>query len=139
VVQPAFHGRLLVAVVLLIAAGAGLALVGMSAAVIHGEPGPAAVFLAVVVGLTAGAVLVARRVRWAVAVCLIGLAGQAAGAVGSGYELVRGVDATKASALRGLGFDPTLGVGINLGYSCIAFGVFCWFAVRWWRLRLRTT
>jgi hypothetical protein len=132
---PAFHGRLTVAVTALVLVGAALAVVGAVGAATHGQPTQLAVFLAVAAVLSAVAVLVARRVGWAVAICLVALAGQSFAVVGSWWELARGVSPFKADELRHLGFDPRFGVGVNLVFSAVGFGLFCWFAIRWVVLR----
>jgi hypothetical protein len=56
-------------------------------------------------------------------------------------ELVFGVAVVKQRQLHSLGFDPTAAVALNLVYSAIGFGLFCWLAARWWmrRRRARTT
>jgi hypothetical protein len=74
--------------------------------------------------------LVWRDVRWAVFVTLIALAGQSIAVAGIAIELITGVAAVKANQLRQLGFDPTTGVVINLVYSSIGLGLFCWYAER---------
>lgn len=79
------------------------------------------------------AVATLRARRWAVLVSLVLLGAQFAGVVGSAWELQAGVDPAKARQLRALGFDPTAGVAINLAYSAVAFGLFCW----WVTCRLR--
>jgi hypothetical protein len=52
------------------------------------------------------------------------LGAQLFGALGSAWELVHGVDGSKAKELHDLGVDPTLGVVLNLLYSLVAFVVF---------------
>ncbi len=64
---------------------------------------------------------------------LLVCAGQIGAVVGTVLELVDGVAPFKAAQLRRLGFDPNVGVGINLVYSTVALGLFCWFAWRWLR------
>jgi len=51
---------------------------------------------------------------------------QAFGALGSGWELMRGADGDKAEELRSLGIDPTFGIALNLVYSLVAFALFVW-------------
>jgi len=128
---PAFHRRLVLATVALLLTGIDLALLGAVAATTHRQPENAVVFLVVAAVLGCSAALIWRRVRWAVTLCLIALAGQSAAVVGTAWELVHGVAGIKADQLRSLGFDPELGVTLNLVYSTIGFGLFCWFAVRW--------
>jgi hypothetical protein len=70
-----------------------------------------------------------------VALSLIVLGGQVAAMIGSAWELATGISSFKASQLTALGFDPTWAVTINLIYSSVAFGLFCWFALRWLKLR----
>jgi hypothetical protein len=89
--------------------------------------------VAVLAAALARAVL--HGARWALWILTVGTAGQIAAVVGTGWELVAGVEATKADQLRRLGFDPTLGVVVNLVYSSLASLLFCWLAVRWRRAR----
>src|SRR3954465_9354451 len=105
-----------------------MGMTGARAALLHQQWLNAAVFFAVAVVLTAGAVLIVRGVRWVIAVCFVGLAGQSSAIVGTVWELTHGIDAVKAKALQGLGFDPATAVAINLSYSTIGFGLFCWLA-----------
>lgn len=127
-----FHRPLKTGVVLLMIGGVALAVTGALAAVSHSQEINAVAFVAVAVVLVAAAVLVARGVRWAVAVCFVVLAGQLAAIVGTVWELTHGVAEIKAGQLRALGFDPTISVAINLVYSSVGFGLFCWLALRWW-------
>lgn len=120
---------------------AGLILVGAllaaaSSAVAFARVGPrdGIIYTVVAAALTLVAIAFARQVRWIVALVLIVYAGQVLAVVGTVLELVYGVAPSKAAQLRDLGFNPTVGVGINLAYSAVAFGLFCWFLVRWRRL-----
>lgn len=89
--------------------------------------GPSAsLFAAVAFGLVALAIATALAARWALVVSGVLLGAQVFGALGSGWELVSGVDGSKARELRALGVEPTLGVALNLVYSLVAFGVFVW-------------
>jgi hypothetical protein len=133
--QVAFHRPLAAAVAALYAFGVGLAVTAAVASVAHQSPGDLATFSAVAVVLALGAPLVWRRVRWVVALSLIVLGGQVAAMIGSAWELATGISSFKASQLTALGFDPTWAVTINLIYSSVAFGLFCWFALRWLKLR----
>lgn len=54
------------------------------------------------------------------AVSFILLAGQLVGVAGTTFQLIYGVDSAKAAELRALGFDPRLGVAINLAFSIVA-------------------
>jgi hypothetical protein len=65
----------------------------------------------------------------------VALGGQALAVAGTIIELVVGVDTGKAADLRQLGFDPTIGVVINLLYSAAGVALFGWWLVRWYRLR----
>lgn len=130
-----FHRPLKISVVLLMAAGVALALTGATAALSHRQSSDAAVFAAVAVALTAVAVLIARGVRWAIAACSVVLAGQVVAVAGTVWELNYGIAESKVQQLQGLGFDPTTSVVINLVYSGIGFGLFCWLAGRWWSQR----
>ena len=62
---------------------------------------------------------------------LVALAGQVFAVAGTAVELSRGVAEVKSQQLRQLGFDPAVGVTINLAYSGLGFALFCWFAIRW--------
>lgn len=97
--------------------------------------GQALVFATVAGCLTVLAVAVLRAARWALWVVAVTLAGQLTAVVGTIWELVVGIDGGKASQLHRLGFNPTLGVLINLAYSAVASLLFGWLAVRWWRVR----
>lgn len=124
---------------------AGLAVAGAALAVTaailtfttDGEVRDGIVYTVVAGGLSLVAIAVARSVRWVVAVTLVVCAGQIGAVIGLVLELVYGVAPFKAAQLRRLGFAPTVGVGINLLYSTVAFGLFCWFARRWLRGRHR--
>ena len=116
-------------------AGAGFAVTAAILAVTDGEVRDGAVYTVVAAGLSLIAVGLARSVRWVVAVTLVVCAGQIAAIIGIVLELVYGIAPFKAAQLRRLGFDPTVGVGINLAYSTVAFGLFCWYSWRWLRRR----
>jgi len=66
--------------------------------------------------------LLASRM-WAIALSFVLLVGQVVGVVGATLELVHGIDANKAMELRALGFDPRLGVSINLVFSLASVAV----------------
>ena len=57
------------------------------------------------------------------ALSFVGLAGQIVGVIGTTLELAYGIDARKAAELHALGFNPTLGVSINLAFSLTAVAV----------------
>ncbi|MGA7053183.1 MAG: hypothetical protein WBZ37_18325 [Mycobacterium sp.] len=133
----AFHRPLAISVAGLILAGVGLAVTAFVLAVAHCETGQAMAYIPVAIGLTGLAVMVLRRTRWVIRVVIVGLAGQLVAIAGIMWELSRGIDARKASQLRGLGLDPTAGVVVNLVYSGIGFALFCWFATRWLVARRR--
>lgn len=115
--------------------GAGLAAVSVVPAFRRLGAGQGLAFLAVAVVSAALAVAVLRAWPWALAVCAVGLGGQVAAVIGSVAELVIGVDAGKARQVRLLGFDPVVAVCINLAYSAVAVGLFCWLVVRWLQSR----
>ncbi len=104
--------------------GAGFATSAAVLTVMHPGSGKFGIFLVPAAGLLliAGALLQSRI--WAMAVSFILLAGQLVGVAGSTFQLVYGVDAPKAAELRALGFDPRLGVAINLAFSFVAVCVF---------------
>lgn len=116
-------------------AGAGLAAAAATLTFIDCNVRDGTVYLVAAAGLTLVGVGLARSVRWIVALTLIACAGQLAAVIGTVLELIYGVAPFKATQLRTLGFDPNVGVGINLVYSTVAFGLFCWFGRRWWRRR----
>jgi hypothetical protein len=130
-----FHRPLKISVVVLVLAGVAMAMTGAVAAFSRQQSVNAAVFVTVAVILAAVAILIVREVRWVIAVCFVVLAGQVAAIVGTTWELTHGIAAVKARQLQGLGFDPTTAVVINLIYSSIGFGLFCWLAWRWWSQR----
>ena len=115
-----------IATVCVLVAGIGLTVTGLTASLAHHQSGQAAAYVAVSVVLTAFAVLVWRRVRWATLLCLIALAGQVFAVAGTIWELTHSVAAVKATQLQAIGFNPYTGVTINLIYSATSFGVFCW-------------
>jgi drug/metabolite transporter (DMT)-like permease len=123
--------------VVLLLLGVGLAATGAVGAIIHGERAQVWAFVAVGVVLAGVAGLVARQVRWVIVVCFVALAGQLAAVLGTVAELVFGVAETRQRQLRGLGFDPTTAVVVNLVWSALGFGLFCWLALRWWARRRR--
>jgi hypothetical protein len=131
----AVHRPLRLCLTGLVAVGAGLAVTAMIVAFLQGNVRDGIVYAVVEIGLSLIAVGVARSVRWILAVVLVACAGQIAAVAGIGLELIYGVAPSKAAQLRRLGFNPTVGVGINLAYSALAFGLFCWFARRWLRQR----
>jgi hypothetical protein len=98
-------------------------------------PGQALVFTTVAVCTAVFAVAVLRAARWALWLATWLLAGQFGAVAGIIWELSSGVDGRKAGQLRRLGFDPTVGVLVNLAYSATGSLLFVWLAVRWWRLR----
>lgn len=116
-------------------AGAGLAATAATLTFIDGNVRDGIVYTVAATGLTLVAVGLARSVRWIIALTLIACAGQLAAMIGTVLELIYGVAPFKATHLRTLGVDPNIGVGINLAYSTVAFGLFCWFARRWWHRR----
>lgn len=116
-------------------AGAGLAVAAAILAFVDDNLRDGIVYTVVAAGLSLLAIGIARSVRWVIAATLVVCAGQVAAAIGIVLELVYGVAPFKAAQLRRLGFDPTVGVGINLAYSSVAIGLFCWFTWRWLRRR----
>jgi uncharacterized membrane protein len=116
---------------------AGTLMAGMSAviAVSRLGTGSALVFAAVAVGTAVVGTAVLYRARWALLLTTVVFGGQVFAVVGTAWELATGIDAGKADELRRLGLDPTFGVVLNLVYSTIAVVLFCWFVVRWRRLR----
>lgn len=134
---PVFHRPLKASLVALITAGTGMAISALIAAVLHHQAGQAWAFSAVASLLAAGAITAARNVRWVIVVCFVALAGQAAAIVGTSIELFTGIAPVKQRQLRSLGLNPTVSVAINLVYSTLGFGLFCWLAWRWKTQRMR--
>ena len=124
--QRAFEGPLWVAVVLLWSVGVLLA--GGTAVVAWTRLGPSSSLAFVAAATMLGTLLigVVRRSTWALTVTLVGLGGQAAGVVGTTWELTHRVAGGKAHELRRLGVNPRLGIALNLLYSAVAFAVFLW-------------
>ncbi len=114
--------------------GVGFATSAAVLTVMHPGLAPFAVFVvpAAALLLLAGGLLRSRM--WAMGVSFVLLAGQIVGVVGTTFELVYGIDATKSAELRALGFDPRLGVAINLAFSIVGA---CVFAVALLRARRR--
>lgn len=132
-----FHRPLEIALVALVLAGVAMAATGAIAAFSHHQAGQAPAFVVVAVVLVTAALLIIRGVRWAVAVCFVAMAGQLGAVVGTIWELTHGIAAAKVRQLRGLGFDPTTAVVINLIYSTVGFALFCWLLWCWWSQRRR--
>ena len=127
----AIHAPLRRAVTVLWVTGAALA--GLTAPLAAVRLGIAASlpFVAAAGVLILLASATSRGARWGLAVSLILLGAQVLGVAGSLWELGRDADTAKARELRALGFDPTLGVAVNLAFSAVAFAMFAWAAVRW--------
>jgi hypothetical protein len=94
-------------------------------------------FVAVAIGLSLLAVAVLRANRVALIISTVLLGAQVLGVIGSAWELVHGVQGSKADELLRLGIDPELGVTLNLVYSAVASAVFAWVAARWLTARRR--
>jgi len=113
-----------VAVAVLWFTGATLATTAAILAATRPGAGPYGAFVVAAVGLIVlGGGLLAVNV-WAMAVSFVLLAGQLAGVIGTMWQLVFGIDAGKAAELRALGFEPAIGVAINLAFSLLATCVF---------------
>jgi hypothetical protein len=130
-----FHRPLCWAAAGLVFAGTVLAGVSAVLAVSRLGVGSALAFAAVAVGTAVVGTAVLLRSRWALLLTMVAFGGQVFAVAGTVWELASGIDAGKATELRRLGFDPTFGVVVNLVYSALAVVVFCWFALRWRRLR----
>jgi hypothetical protein len=128
-----FHRRLRRCVAALSMAGAGLAGVSAVLALARLGTGQALAFTAVALASTVLAIAVLRAAAWALWISIVALGGQLAAVAGIVWELAAGIDAGKAGMLRRLGFDPTLGVLINLVYSTVASLLFGWLVARWLR------
>ena len=119
--------------------GAGLAGFTGVLSLIHSQPGYAAVYAVVAVGLAGLAAATYRGVRAAETVSLVLLASQILGVVGSAWELAQADETgAKARHLDDLGIDFRLAILANLIYSAAAFAVFVW-AWRQTRRRRPTT
>jgi hypothetical protein len=73
------------------------------------------------------------RLAFIVSIALLGA--QLIGVAGSAWELFLAEETAKSRQLRSLGFDPTLGILLNLVYSAVASLLFVWVLVRWRRCR----
>jgi hypothetical protein len=106
----------------------GAAIAGITAALAatHQKASSPVVFATVAVVLVVLAIATARGALWALIISSVLLGAQVFGALGSGWELIRGADSDKAQELRGLGIDPTFGIALNLVYSLVAFALFIW-------------
>jgi len=136
--EPVFHRPLKIGVLVLLLAGVVMAATGVVAALTHDQTGQVWPFVVVGVVLAAAAGLVVRGVRWVVVVCFVVLAGQVAAIAGTIAELTVGIPELRQRQLRSLGFDPTVAVVVNLVYSTVGFGLFCWLALRWLARRRRS-
>jgi hypothetical protein len=116
---------------------AGVAISGFTAPLAWRRTGAVSAlpFLGAALGLLVLAVGVLRTKRIALIVSTVLLGAQVLGVLGSAWQLVQGVDGSKANELRRLGVDPELGVALNLAYSAVASVVFVWLLGRWWTLR----
>jgi ABC-type branched-subunit amino acid transport system permease subunit len=117
----------------------GVAFAGFTAPLAWRRTGVVAAlpFVAVVVGLSLLAVAVLRANRVALIISTVLLGAQVLGVIGSAWELVHGVQGSKADELHRLGIDPEHGVTLNLLYSTVASAVFAWVAARWLAARGR--
>ena len=106
--------------------GAGICVATALRAATHSGGASAFVLAAVAFGLVALAIATAHAAGWALLVSGVLLGAQLFGALGSAWELVTGVEGSKARELRELGVGPTFGVALNLVYSLVAFTVFVW-------------
>ena len=106
----------------------GAAIAGMTAALAatHPKASSPVLFATVAILLVVLAIATARGALWALVVTSVLLGVQVFGALGSGWELMRGADGDKAEELRSLGIDPTFGIALNLVYSLVAFALFVW-------------
>jgi hypothetical protein len=115
--------------------GAGLAGLAAVRSFVRVGGGRGAVFVLAAAMLVGVAVAIVRGVRWLLVVMTVALAGQVLAVAGTIIELAVGVDEGKAGELHQLGFDPTIGVVINLAYSAAGVALLGWCLVRWWRIR----
>jgi drug/metabolite transporter (DMT)-like permease len=131
----AFHRPLRVATAMLASVGVCLATAGMIAALTHHDSGQAAIFTIVALVLASAAAMLLRGHRWAILIAVIILGGQWVAVAATIWELIHGIDPIKTRQLHHLGFNPTIGVIINLIYSSIGATLFAWFAVRYITMR----
>ena len=120
----AFSPSIRRATVALWLAGAVIAAGTALVAATHRNARSGLVLGAAAIGLVVLAVALSRVLRWALVVSGVLLGAQLFGALGSGWELLHGVEGSKAHELRELGIDPTFGVALNFAYSVVAFAVF---------------
>ncbi len=104
-------------------AGAMLAVFTAVLSSMRPNSGPYWAFLIPAVLLLSIAWFVLAARTWAIALSFILLAGQIVGVAGTTLELLYGINAAKGAELRALGFDPRLGVSINLVFSLASVGV----------------
>ncbi len=115
-----FYGPVRTAVSVLWFSGAALAMSAVVLTAAHPGAGSPLVFVVPAVAMAVLGTALRRSQVWAMVVSLVLLAGQIVGVVGTIYELTHGIDARKAAELHALGFDPRVGVAVNLAYSLIA-------------------
>lgn len=100
--------------------GAGFAVLAAVLSSIHPGAGPPGLFLVAAGALTGLGCATFQSRTWAIAVSLVLLAGQVIGVAGSTLQLAHGIDPGKAAELRALGFEPRVGIAVNLVFSLIA-------------------
>lgn len=88
-------------------------------------------FIAAAVSLAVLAFAVLRANRVALIISTLLLGAQVLGVLGSAWQLLIGVQGSKADEVHRLGIDPELGVALNLVYSSVASAVFVWVLTRW--------
>src|SRR5690242_19788382 len=116
-IEAVFHRPLRRSAAALALAGAGLAALSAVLSIArHLGTARIVAFTAVAVVSTAFAIAVLLAARWALWLAAVVFGGQTLAIAGTVAELIVGVDRGKAADLRALGFDPTLGVLINLAY-----------------------
>ncbi len=124
------HPRLRVTLAVLWLAGAVIASSTCVRATTRMGIGSGAVFAVVALALIVLALGTLWAARWALTVSIVLAGAQLFGAVGAAWELVQGGQTAKTRELHTLGVDPTLGIVLNLAYSCTAAGLFLWALTR---------
>ncbi len=112
------------------AVGVALSVWTIPSAIDHPAAGPWEFLLIPIIGLGGLTIATLRGVRWAFAVDLVLLGAQIPGGLAVLWELAHFSESSKAAEVAALGFDPLLGLLINLAFSSVCGAVFVWLAVR---------
>ena len=111
-------------------AGVALSVWTVPRAIDHPSAGPWQLLLIPIIGLASLAIATLRGMRWAFALDLVLLGVQIPGGLAVLWELAHFSESSKAAEVAALGFDPLLGLLVNLAFSAVSGAVFVWLAVR---------